>query len=198
MQKFLIVNCKGVTLEQAIVAMHENLVKLQDQPDTADLQIFSTNFVNTFEKPQRSSLDLNGQQQPVIIYNFCVVLVKPVRDPLPDWDDIAGIIADRIADKLTGTLDDIILGQDGEKINDVPTDTEVQEIKRAAAMFCQHTRLDPAKHSKAHRNIGQWFQLCLDCGAEVWSGITDEHPAPGAGMHAVPGDQVRTHGMQGE
>jgi hypothetical protein len=135
MQKFLIVNTKGFSLEQAILAMHTNLQQLHEKPETSMLEIHSVNFVNTFEKPQKSSLDLNGTNQPVIVYNCCVVLVEPKQnDQQPSLD-------------------------------------EIKELKQAARVFCQHNNLDTAKHTKAHKNVGAYFQICKDCGAEVWEDI---------------------------
>ena len=76
MQKFLIVNTKGFTPEQAIVNMHSQLEKINADPATDKMQIHSVNFVNSFEKPQKSALDLNGTgNQPVVVYNCCVMLV---------------------------------------------------------------------------------------------------------------------------
>ena len=53
--------------------------------------------------------------------------------------------------------------------------------------------LDPARQSKAHRNPGKYFQVCLDCGAEVWQELIGDGPnsvrtnEPSQKMFIVPG-----------
>jgi hypothetical protein len=162
MQKFLIVNCKGISIELAIMQTHENLQRIHADPETKDLEIYSVNFVNTFEQPQRNTLDISPQaNQPVIVYNCCVILVEPKRKPDIEamFQEYMGKAMDLIYPKKEST--DIVTGR--------PTRDEIHELQQAARVFCQHTNLDPIRHSKAHKNIGSYFQICKDCGAEVWS-----------------------------
>jgi hypothetical protein len=160
MQKFLLLNCKGLSLELLIMQVHENLNRLHKDPETADLEILSMNFVNTFEKPQKNSLDISPQaNQPVIVYNCCVVLVKPRQ--LLDPDQLAKGIAERILDEIDPPA--------GSDTSPGPSPSEIETLKRFAGFTCEHKNLDPAKHSKAYKNPGMYYQICQDCGNEVWS-----------------------------
>lgn len=188
MRKHLIVNTKGFSLEQAILAMHQNLEKIGLQDETKHLQIQSMNFVNTFEKPQKSSLDLNGGNQPVIVYNCCVLLVEP-----GDHNDKVENLLMHLSAEMSSILTRITKFMDEDYLDDVtpePSPGEVEQLKRSASFFCQHPNLHPTRYQKDHRNPDQYYQICRDCGAEVWQGLEDDQTAgPGIPfMKAVPAD----------
>jgi hypothetical protein len=206
MQKFLIVNTKGFSLEQSILAMHANLQQLHEKEETSLLEIHSVNFVNTFEKPTKTALDISpAANQPVIVYNCCVVLVEP--KPKPNMDELIEKAFKQAVEIIYGkplpSMSVVRDMPDGEKVNidpigdqvnemnDQPTDKEVSELREAASFMkrseqfsCKHEHLDPVKRYKGHRG-SQYYRLCDDCGAEVWHGIDDEHPAPGVGSDEV-------------
>jgi hypothetical protein len=203
MQKFLFVNTKGFSLEQSILAMHANLQKIHEAPETSLLEIQSVNFVNTFEKPAKGTLDISpAANQPVIVYNCCVVLVEP--KPRPDID---GMVA-KWVQQLKGIYnamkdDDIDLNAEREQSivhgfgvlnaeGDQPSDKEIKDLREATSFLkrseqfnCKHV-LGQQRFSKDYRNLEQYYQICSKCGAEVWHGIDDEHPAPGAPGHLDP------------
>lgn len=184
MQKFLFVNTKGFSLEQAIIAMHANLEKVHAEPETALLEIHSVNFVNTFEKPQKSSLDLNGNNQPVIVYNCCVVLVEPAHSTR--MEQLVSKLSNQLSDMISLYLDEAV---DSGSDLPGPSEKEIEDLKKGAAFIkrsaqftCEHKHLDPVKHSKAYKNAGQYFQFCQDCGAEVWNEPGEGYiPGPGIG-----------------
>jgi hypothetical protein len=176
MQKFLIVNTKGFSLEQAILAMHTNLQQLHEKSDTSMLEIHTMTFVNTFEKPQKSSLDLNGNSQPVIVYNCCVLLTDKEHNTRTEQllNKLSSQLAEMINFDFNPAGDLVTTDQPG------PSEKEIEElkegasfIKRSAQFSCKHEHLDPVKHSKAYKNPGQYYQICADCGAEVWNEINE-------------------------
>jgi hypothetical protein len=206
MRKHLFVNAKGYTVDQAIMNMHETLEKLEADPNAPKgWDIYSVNFVNSFEISKRNNLDISpNNNQPTMIYNCCVVLMEQ-SEHNTRMETMLGEIHQMFewAKKFTadnnGRADE--LGKqirDFMQPSDQPTPSEMEILKRMGQQMCEHKNLDPAKHSKHYRNPGQWYRICMDCGAEVWSGITDEHPAPGAGMKAVPRDLGKADQQDGE
>jgi len=207
MQKFLIVNTKGFSLEQSILAMHANLQQLHEKEETSLLEIHSVNFVNTFEKPTKTALDISpAANQPVIVYNCCVVLVEP--KPKPNMDELIEKAFKQAVEIIYGKpLPSMSVVRDmeaGEKVNigpigdqvnemnDQPTEKEVENLKeansfmnRSAQFSCEHDTTGGKKYYKDHRNPDQYYQICRICGAEVWHGIDDEHPAPGVGSEGM-------------
>jgi hypothetical protein len=175
MQKFLFINTKGFSIEQAIMAMHEHLNKIHADPEAAGLVFHTMAFVNTFETPKASPIaSPNGNPQPVIVYNCCVTLVE--RDPSHNdrVEQLLNKISHQLAEMISFDFD-----PHGDPVSKSPatdpgpTDQEKLDLKRAADFICQHTNLDPARRAKPHRNPGKYFQFCKDCGAEVWQDITD-------------------------
>lgn len=162
MRSCLFVNCKGYTIEQALVALNDQLKTLGTDEKTSGYNIHQVIITPTVEMPQKSAIaPLNGGQPQMVINVTCVLV-------LVEKEKLIQLAIDPIGDQL----------------NELPDPEEVEKIKKAAAMFCQHTNLLPAKHSKAHRNPGEWYQICADCHAEVWQGVADLPPASG-GLTAV-------------
>lgn len=154
MKKFIFVKTKGLSVDQSIQNMHKTLTEMNDNPEIAGLEIHSMSFHNSMEMPPESKISSLQQPQPIMVVNCCVMLIE--RTDIQPYIDLFK----KAMDKLFPVVSDDSAG---------PTDKEKKDILSAAKMFCQHTHLDPAKHSKANKNPGHYFQYCEDCGAEVWN-----------------------------
>src|ERR1700675_2694287 len=143
----LFVNCKGYTIEQALTQLNDQLQDLAQKSAESKYNIHQVVITPLVEMPAPSAL-ATIKPEPRVVINVTCILV------LPNQEKLIQLPIDPIGDQLNET--------------ELIDPAEIEKIKKAAAMFCQHTNLLPAKHSKAHRNPGEWYQICADCGAEVW------------------------------
>lgn len=78
MQDFLIINCKGYTHDQALVAMQQQLLKLKTDPKSAAYRIFSfqcTPGMDMQGQDQKKTIQAVVPQQPIMVINCTVLLV---------------------------------------------------------------------------------------------------------------------------
>jgi hypothetical protein len=84
MQKYLFINTKGFTIDQAIIAMHDQVLTIMEKDP--GLKFFSVNFINAMEEPKESKLTIAGKPpgQQVMVVNCCVVLVGEMEEEIAD------------------------------------------------------------------------------------------------------------------
>jgi hypothetical protein len=161
MQKFLFVNCKGYSMDQAILAMRDALEKIGASEETADLNIHSVQFVPGVEMPKKNnglSLIDGRPPQPVMVVNCTAVLIEKSNVDIK-W----------LQEKISQLIESDLFSKAAPVVPTAyPSREEIQDLLEAKRFTCQHTTLHPLKYYKTHRGTGLYYQLCADCGAEVW------------------------------
>lgn len=185
MRNCVFMNVKGFSIEQAITALNDQLQVFYQKPENKKFNVHQVVITPTVELPAQGRI-ASVQPQPQMVVNITCVLQEP--------DQVQEKFQEKVLNTVHNVLDVLLLDiknepdqEPGDNHTELiiaepgPADQqEVEKIKQAAALFCQHEKLKPAKYSKAHRNEGDYYQICENCGAEVWASGS-VYPAGGGG-----------------
>lgn len=142
MNNFLFINVKGYTIDQAIIAMDEQLKKIMGDPQLAAMQLHSCHFTNGMEMPDERASRISSpvQRPPVMVINCTVLLTE-----MP--------IAVTQTEPTEQQKKDLSFAKRffGGNITEV----------------CRHNRLSDTFLSKVQNGEMFYYRTCQDCGYNV-------------------------------
>lgn len=153
MQNFATVICKHTSIPLALQTFNDALKKLAADPNTSHLVIHSFQICPAVEMPDKQAgiIPINGNvNQPQMFIYAVALLVAPDSAAIGSPSKIAS----KQMNPLPLSADDL---------------AEIEKIKKATRSLCKHDHLQPEKLYKGYRGPDHWYQVCADCGAEVWN-----------------------------